>query len=42
MSNPDGYYNTTLDTDIMYIKGVGPSRGKVLKKHGLDTVSKLI
>ena len=42
MSNPDGYYNTTLETDIMYIKGVGPVRGKVLKKHGIDTVSDLI
>ncbi len=42
MSNPDGYYNTTLETDIMYIKGVGPARGKVLKKHGIDTVSDLI
>ena len=42
MSNSDGYYNTTLETDIMYIRGVGPARGRVLKKHGLDTVSDLI
>ena len=33
MSNPDGYYNTTLETDIIYIKGVGPARGKILKKN---------
>ena len=42
MPTPNEYYNTNLDTDIMYIKGVGPARGKILKKHGLDTVSQLI
>ena len=35
MSNPDGYYNTNLETDIIYTKGVGPARGKILKKNGL-------
>ena len=42
MPNPDGYYNTTLDTDIIYTKGVGPARGKILKKNGLNTVGDLI
>ena len=42
MSNPNGYYNTSLDTDIMYIKGVGPARAKILKKYGINTVLELI
>jgi len=42
MSNPNGYYNTSLDTDIMYIKGVGPARAKMLKKYGINTVLELI
>ena len=42
MDSPNEYYGTTLETDIMYIKGVGPARGKILKKNGINTVSDLI
>ena len=42
MDNPNGYYGTNLETDIMYIKGVGPARGKILNKHGINIVSDLI
>ena len=42
MPNPEEYYNTTLETDIIYIKGVGPARGKVLKKNNLNTVGNLL
>ncbi len=31
-----------LDTDITYLKGVGPIRGKVLKEYGICTVKDLL
>ena len=31
-----------LTTDIQYLKGVGPKRGEVLVKHGVDTVGRLL
>tara|TARA_B100001250_G_scaffold414223_1_gene451380 strand:- start:1509 stop:3617 length:2109 start_codon:yes stop_codon:yes gene_type:complete len=42
ISNSDEYYNTTLETDIIYIKGVGPARGKILKKNNISSVGDLI
>ena len=31
-----------LHTEIQYLKGVGPKRGKVLKSFGINTVKDLI
>ena len=32
----------TLDTDIQYVKGVGPSRGDVLKRMGIINIRRLL
>ena len=35
-------YQNNFDTDITYLKGVGPTRGKVLKQSGISTIKELI
>ena len=35
MSSTATYYQTNLETDIIYLKGVGPQRGNALKKYGI-------
>ena len=35
-------YNISLETEIQYLKGVGPKRGSVLKAIGINTVHDLI
>ena len=36
------YYQTNLDTDITYLKGVGPQRGNALKQSGVKNVGHLL
>ena len=36
------YFSTTLDTEVTYIKGVGPNRGTKLKKNGIEVVTDLL
>ena len=36
------YYKTNLDTEIQYLKGVGPKRGNLLKSFGISTINDLI
>jgi len=36
------YYQTNLETDITYLKGVGPQRGNALKKYGIENVGHLL
>tara|TARA_B100000029_G_scaffold129818_1_gene123297 strand:- start:6226 stop:8325 length:2100 start_codon:yes stop_codon:yes gene_type:complete len=36
------YFKTSLSTDVMYIKGVGPNRALALKKHGIKDVEDLL
>ena len=38
----DTNHQITLHTEIQYLKGVGPKRGKVLKSFGINTVKDLI
>ena len=38
----DTNHQITLHTEIQYLKGVGPKRGKVLKSSGINTVKDLI
>ena len=35
-------YKLNLDTEIQYLKGVGPKRGSILKQFGIFTVSDLL
>ncbi len=35
------FFNTNLDTEITYLKGVGPNRGSKLKKFGIEQISDL-
>ena len=35
-------YNISLETEIQYLKGVGPKRGSVLKAIGINTIHDLI
>ena len=41
MPSATTYYQTNLDTDITYLKGVGPQRGRALKKYGIENVGQL-
>ena len=36
------YYQINLETDVTYLKGVGPQRGGELKKYGIENVGKLL
>ena len=36
------YYQTNLETDITYLKGVGPQRGGELKKYGIENIGQLL
>ena len=36
------YFSTTLETEITYLKGVGPNRGSRLKKYGIEVLSDLL
>ena len=42
MSSEVTYYQTNLETDITYLKGVGPQRGNALKKYGIENVGQLL
>ena len=42
MTTATTYYQTNLNTDITYLKGVGPQRGKALKKYGIENVGQLL
>ena len=42
MNSATTYYQTTLKTDINYVKGVGPQRGNALKKYGIQNVGQLL
>ncbi|MFQ6609160.1 MAG: ATP-dependent DNA helicase RecG [Fidelibacterota bacterium] len=42
MISAGSYYQTTPDSDITYLKGVGPRRGAVLKSHGIHTIRDLL
>ena len=36
------YFSKTLETEITYLKGVGPNRGNKLKKYGIEVLSDLL
>ena len=38
----DNNYKINLNTEIQYLKGVGPKRGKILKSFDIQTVGDLI
>jgi len=42
MDNKNSYFKTTYLSDLTYIKGVGPHRAAVLKKHGLQTIQDIL
>ena len=42
MDNQNSYFKTTYLSDLTYIKGVGPHRAAVLKKHGLQTIQDIL
>ena len=42
MNSANTYYQTSLTTDISYLKGVGPQRGNALKRHGIENVGQLL
>ena len=42
MGSTTTYYQTNLETDITYLKGVGPQRGNALKKYGIENVGQLL
>ena len=42
MTSATTYYQTNLETDITYLKGVGPQRGSALKKYGIENVGQLL
>ena len=42
MASETTYYQTNLDTDITYLKGVGPQRGNALKQYGVENVGHLL
>ena len=35
-------FTTNLNTEITYLKGVGPNRGRKLKKYGIETIDDLL
>ena len=38
----DANYQINLDTEIQYLKGVGPKRGRILKSNGISIVKDLV
>lgn len=42
MNSETAYYNLNCNTEITYLKGVGPRRGKVLIEHGITTIGDLL
>ncbi|NQU66397.1 MAG: ATP-dependent DNA helicase RecG [Candidatus Marinimicrobia bacterium] len=42
MNTSNTFYQTTPESDITYLKGVGPRRGAVLKAHGIHTIRDLL
>ena len=42
MDSPQSFYQTNLETDITYLKGVGPKRAEVLKKTAIETIADLL
>ena len=36
------FYKIDFKTEIQYLKGVGPKRGRVLKSFGIETIKDLI
>ncbi len=36
------YFPIALDTEVTYIKGVGPNRASKLKKNGIEVLSDLL
>ena len=36
------YSQKTLDTEITYLKGVGPNRGRKLQRYGIETLADLL
>ena len=36
------FFQTSLETDITYLKGVGPQRGSALKKYGIENIGSLL
>ena len=42
MASATTYYQTNLETDITYLKGVGPQRGSALKRYGIKNVGQLL
>ncbi len=42
MEEATTYYQTNLETDITYLKGVGPQRGNALKKYGIENIGQLL
>ena len=42
MDSVKTFFQTSLDTDITYLKGVGPQRGSALKKNGIENIGLLL
>ncbi|MBC8214782.1 MAG: ATP-dependent DNA helicase RecG [Candidatus Marinimicrobia bacterium] len=42
MDTPQSFYQTNLETDITYLKGVGPKRAEALQKSGIETIADLL
>ncbi|MDP6571101.1 MAG: ATP-dependent DNA helicase RecG [Candidatus Marinimicrobia bacterium] len=42
MTSATTYYQTNIDTDITYLKGVGPQRGRALKQFGIENTGQLL
>ena len=42
MDSVKTFFQTSLDTDITYLKGVGPQRGSALKKYGIENIGSLL
>tara|TARA_B100000686_G_scaffold355249_1_gene471565 strand:- start:3540 stop:5642 length:2103 start_codon:yes stop_codon:yes gene_type:complete len=42
MTSTTTYYQINLETDITYLKGVGPQRGSALKRYGIENIGQLL
>ena len=42
MIKENSYYNFSIDSDITYLKGVGPRRAKKLKQHKIENICDLL
>ncbi len=42
MTSATTFYQTNIETDITYLKGVGPQRGSELKKIGIENTGQLL